>query len=136
MVALTSDRSTPERLPGRNFTLLAAAAKVFYAGAIVAIDTATGYATPGATSTTLRGLGRVRRTLSSPATPGAVSVEYERGLFRYANSTAGDLITRADIGATAFLVDDQTVAKTNGTNTRSAAGIIRDVDDLGVWVEF
>lgn len=136
MVALTQDRGTLERIAARNFSIPAAASKVFYAGAILALDTATGYGTPGATATTLRGLGRVRRAVTSPATPGTVNVEYERGLFRYSNSSAADLITRADIGTTAYMVDDQTVAKTNGSNTRSAAGIIRDVDDLGVWIEF
>jgi hypothetical protein len=34
------------------------------------------------------------------------------------------------------VVDDQTVAKTNGSSSRSVAGIIRDVDADGVWVEF
>jgi hypothetical protein len=135
MTALAKDRSTPAR-DGRDFAIPAAASKTFYAGAILCVSTATGYGTPGATATTLRGLGRVKAQVTSPASDGAVSVEYERGCFRYANSASGDLITRADIGATAYVVDDQTVAKTNGTNTRSAAGVIRDVDDLGVWIEF
>jgi hypothetical protein len=33
------------------------------------------------------------------------------------------------------VVDDQTVAKTNGSSTRSVAGIVRQVDSDGVWVE-
>jgi hypothetical protein len=33
-------------------------------------------------------------------------------------------------------VDDQTVAKTDGSTTRSVAGIVRGVDTDGVWVEF
>ena len=51
------------------------------------------------------------------------------------NSAAGDAITRAEIGDVCYIVDDETVAKTNGTSTRSAAGTIRDVDAQGVWVE-
>jgi hypothetical protein len=35
-----------------------------------------------------------------------------------------------------FIVDDETVAKTNGSSTRSVAGICRGVDAQGVWVEF
>ena len=135
MAALTKDRDTPARRGG-TLSVPAAASKTFYAGAIACISTATGYATPGATATTLRGLGRVVAQVTSPGSDGAVRVSIERGCFRFANSADADLITRADIGATAYIVDDQTVAKTNGTNTRSAAGIIRDVDDLGVWVEF
>ena len=33
-----------------------------------------------------------------------------------------------------YVVDDETVAKTNGTNTRSRAGVVVDVDAQGVWV--
>ena len=54
--------------------------------------------------------------------------------FQFANSTAADLITRADIGNTAFIVDDQTVAKTDNSAARKAAGKIIDVDAGGVWV--
>lgn len=39
------------------------------------------------------------------------------------------------MGADCFIVDDQTVAKTNGTNTRSRAGIVAAVDADGVWVQ-
>ncbi len=134
MTALTQDRDTPERR-GSDFSIPAAASKTFFGGALVCVNAA-GYGTPGATATGLRGLGRVRRPLTSPATAGAESVDYERGCFRFANSASTDLITRADIGATAYVVDDQTVAKTDGSATRSPAGIIRDVDAKGVWVEF
>ena len=48
---------------------------------------------------------------------------------------AGDLIAQADVGADCYIVDDQTVAKTNGTNTRSVAGKIIAVDADGVWVK-
>jgi hypothetical protein len=34
------------------------------------------------------------------------------------------------------LVDDQTLAATDGAGTRSEAGDIYDVDDDGVWIEF
>lgn len=134
MTALAKDRNTPAR-DARDFAIPTAASKTFYAGSLLCVD-ANGYGTPGATATTLKGLGRVKRQVTSTAVAGADTVEYERGCFRFANSADADEITRADIGATAYVVDDQTVAKTNGTNTRSAAGIIRDVDDLGVWIEF
>ncbi len=58
-----------------------------------------------------------------------------RGCFRFANSAAADLIALADIGADCYVVDDQTVAKTSASNTRSIAGKVRDVDAAGVWVE-
>ena len=65
-----------------------------------------------------------------------MSVNYRPGVFRVGNSSAGDAITKADIGAACYIVDDQTVAKTSGTNTRSPAGIVDGVDSLGVWVRF
>ena len=53
----------------------------------------------------------------------------------FANSSAGDLITIADIGKACFIVDDQTVAKTDGTGTRSRAGIVDGIEASGgVWV--
>lgn len=133
MVALTQDRDTPSRA-GRDFEIQAAPSLTFYAGGILALNAA-GLGTPGATATTLKPLGRIKERVVTNATD-AVNVRFERGVFRYANSTAGDLITAADIGSSAWMVDDQTVAKTNGSNTRSVAGIIRAVDALGVWVEF
>jgi hypothetical protein len=66
----------------------------------------------------------------------AVSVKVRRGIFRFGNSTAGDLIARSEIGKQVFVVDDQTVAKTNNAGARPVAGICFDVDALGVWVEF
>lgn len=133
MVALTQDRDTPFRA-GRDFEIQAAPNLTFYAGGILALNAA-GLGTPGATATTLKALGRVKERVVSNATD-PVTVKYERGVFRFSNSTAGDLITAAEIGSNAWMVDDQTVAKTSGSNTRSVAGIIRAVDALGVWVEF
>jgi hypothetical protein len=40
----------------------------------------------------------------------------------------------AEVGAVCYLVDDETVAKTSGTNTRSRAGYVVDVETAGVWV--
>jgi hypothetical protein len=62
-------------------------------------------------------------------------VRIQRGCFRFANSTAGDAITNADRYADCYIVDDQTVAKTDGTGTRSVAGKVVDVDSIGVWVQ-
>jgi len=134
MAALTEERNTGRR-SGDVVTLPAAAAKKFYAGSLVARDSS-GNATPGAVSTTILGVGRCRETVDNTAgSAGAVSVPIEKGIFRFANSTAGDLIATADIGNNCYIVDDQTVAKTNGTSTRSVAGKIHDVDAQGVWVD-
>lgn len=135
MAALTAERDTIER-NGSNLNLPAAAAKKFFGGSLVARD-GSGNATPGATATTLLGQGRAKETVdNSGGAAGDLTVEIEKGIFRFGNSASADLITRADIGNDCYIVDDQTVAKTNGTSTRSVAGKIFDVDSLGVWVKF
>ena len=134
MAALAADRNTP-RAEGDVKSLLMSASLI-YAGAIVCRN-ATGYATKGAVATTLIGVGRAdERVDNASGAAGDKRIRVRTGVFRYLNSAAGDLITIADIGKSAYIVDDQTVAKTNGTNTRSIAGFVFDVDDVGVWVEF
>lgn len=129
---MTAPRNTQER-DARTFDFARAAAVTLWPGRIGCLN-ASGLATPGATATTLKAVGRVVRQYTDDA--GNVRVEMERGCFKYANSAAGEAIANADYGAQVFIVDDQTVAKTNGTNTRSVAGICRGVDADGVWVEF
>ncbi len=137
MPALTQDRDTQRRAGKKGSGPVAAATKIF-AGSIVCAQTGAAFLTKGATSTTLRGIGVAEETVDNSAgAAGALNVPYDRdGWFRFANSSAGDRITLADVGADCFIVDDQTVAKTNGTNTRSVAGKVRDVDASGVWIEF
>ena len=134
MPALTAGRQTARR-SGDLLTLPVAASKICYGGGLACRD-ASGNATPGATATTLKALGAFRETVyNATGSAGAVNVEIEKGIFRFANSAAGDLIARADIGNDCYIVDDQTVAATHGTNTRSVAGKIFDVDAQGVWVD-
>jgi hypothetical protein len=135
MAELDADRNTVSR-SGDMRTLLCAAGKKFYKGAIAAVNAA-GYATPGATATTIRGLGRCEDYKDNSAgLDGALSVTVMTGTFSFGNSAGADEITRADIGKDCYIVDDQTVALTDGTGTRSIAGKIFDVDENGVWVKF
>lgn len=135
MTALATDRRTPERSGDRREPAVKGSTLI-YAGAIVAMG-ADGYAVPMSTATTLKGIGRAQeRVDNSSGADGAETVRVDRGIFRYANSAAADEITAADIGNDCYGVDDQTVAKTDGTSTRSVAGTIFDVDAQGVWVEF
>lgn len=133
MTALAADRDTP-RKDGKLFSFPIKAAKKIYRGAIVVLTG--GYAEPGATALNLTAVGRANDTVDNSAgADGDLNVPVERGVFRFANSAAGDAIALSDVGSTCYIVDDQTVAKTDGTGTRSAAGTIRDVDAAGVWVE-
>lgn len=133
-MALTADRNTPYR-EGKLEGHPVLAATTIYGGSLVCLNAA-GWAVPGATDTTLIAVGRAEfRADNSAGANGDLTVEVRRGVFRFKNSSAGDAITRAEIGDTAYIVDDETVAKTDGTGTRSAAGTIRDVDAQGVWIE-
>lgn len=133
---LTADRNTVSR-KGDDFEFPVKAATKIYAGSIVAIDSANAYATKGAASTTLKAAGVAQELADNTSgADGAINVKVRRGVYRFANSAAGDAITLAELGADCYIVDDQTVAKTNGTGTRSVAGKVRDVDAAGVWVEF
>lgn len=135
MAALTADRLTPRR-DGKRVSLPVAASTRLYAGSLVCLN-ATGYATKGAISTTLKAVGvAVEAADNSGGANGAINVEVERGTWRFGNSSGGDLIALADVGSVCYVVDDQTVAKTHNGNTRSVAGTVRDVDAAGVWVEF
>ena len=134
MPALTADRPTPKRT-GKHLSLPVAAATRIYAGALVCVNTSN-LAVNGATSATLKAAGVAKEQVDNTAgAAGDLRIEVERGTFQFANSAAGDLIALQDIGSTCFIVDNQTVAKTNGSSTRSAAGVVRDVDASGVWVE-
>ncbi|WP_048646597.1 hypothetical protein [Nitratireductor soli] len=134
MAALTEDRNTPQALGDMREGLMAAATTIF-AGAIV-MRNAAGHLTRGATATGLVGVGRAETRAVNAGSAGDASAKYRPGIFRFANSAAADEITISEIGTPCFAVDDQTVAKTDGTGTRSIAGFVDHVDAQGVWVRF
>lgn len=133
--ALTADRDTPRR-DGKQMSLGVATLKKIYAGSLV-MRNASGYATPGAVATGCIGLGRAAEQVDNSAgLDAALAIQIDQETFRFANSADADLITIADIGNICYIVDDQTVAKTDNGGTRSIAGRIHDVDSSGVWVDF
>jgi len=133
MSALTADRNTPER-DAVLFVMPVAASTHVYAGGMGAID-ADGYIVPASADATLTVVGRLEEEVdNSHGSDGDLSVRVRRGLFRFANSSATDEIPLADVGAPAYVVDDQTVAKTSNSWARPVAGEIMFVDDTGVWV--
>lgn len=133
MTAMTENRSTPQLAAGDRVGLLGASQAIFQ-GALL-MRNVSGHIIEGATATGSFGVGRAEEAVSS-TTAGVTNQRFREGIFRYANSAAGDLIATADIGTVCYIVDDQTVAKTSGTNTRSPAGVVVDVDANGVWVRF
>lgn len=134
MAQLTADRNTP-RFEGDERVGGLAASQTIFAGAIL-MRNAAGYLTEGATATGSFGAGVALERKANAGAAGAEVIRYRPGIFRFANSASGDLIAATDVGAVCYIVDDQTVAKTSGTNTRSPAGVIDAVDANGVWVRF
>lgn len=133
MTAATKNRNTPHRL-GLSYGLSVAAATECFAGTIAVIN-ATGFVEPGTTATGLTAAGVFDYYQDNKeGADGDQVVEVKRGNFHFANSAGADEITAADIGQVCYIVDNQTVAKTDGTATRSPAGIVDDVDGGGVWV--
>lgn len=133
MTALTEGRNTKRR-DGDQFRAPVAAAVCCYEGGIAVRDSA-GNVKPGVTGTGLVAVGIFTgRADNSAGLAGAINADYARGVFGFANSAAADEITKAEIGDVCYIVDDQTVAKTSGSNQRSPAGIVADLDALGVWV--
>lgn len=136
MTALAADRTTPKRIAQR-LSLPVAASSLIYAGALVCVNSS-GFAVKGSTSTTLKAAGVAQQRVDNSAgADGALRIEVDRaGAHLFANSAAGDAITLADLGASVYIVDDQTVAKTSGSSSRSIAGKVVDVDASGVWIAF
>jgi hypothetical protein len=133
-MALTADRDTVKR-EGKLTNYPVSAAVRHYTGGMAIIDPATGGCRPGRTAVGDIAVGRCNQGVDNSAgLIGAQRVEVEHGTFRFNNSGGGDAITLANVGADCFIVDDERVALTNGGATRSRAGIIMDVDALGVWV--
>jgi hypothetical protein len=142
MAAATTGRRTKQMLGTFTFPMNypVKANEVLIAGCMAMVD-ASGRAVSAATATGAIGAGRVKtnggldRWDATGLADGALKAEIEEGIFKFANSAAGDLIAVSEIGKKCYIVDNQTVAKTNGTSTRSPAGIVRQVDSDGVWVE-
>lgn len=133
MPPLTADRNTPWKDTDLVPVPMAANAKI-HAGALV-VANATGFAASGSTAATLTYIGRAEQFADNTGgADGDKTVLVRRNkAFRWKNSGA-DPVTQAELLKPCYIVDDETVAKTNGGNTRSAAGKVIQIDADGVWV--
>lgn len=124
MASLTADRNTKRR---EGVLLGLEAAEEIFAGAMVSVDSS-----GKAVAATADGNDCVGVAQHHAASGEQVRVR--RGVFNFADSAGS--ISRTDIGATAYVVDDHTVKKTLAENeTAATAGIVWDVDADGVWVK-
>jgi hypothetical protein len=132
-MALTGDRRTPIRADKELHSFGVKGATKIWAGALVVLNA--GFAVGGSTAIGLIAVGRAEHYVDNSAgANGDLQIKVRAGIFQFANSASTDLIAITEIGSDCYIVDDQTVAKTNGSNTRSVAGKVVGVDAQGVWV--
>ena len=148
MAALTKENPITRYGSELNDSPLAlgvAANTVIYQGALVVL--VGGFASNAVVGVNLPVLGVAKSTYDNrtganriypglaagDGTAGNIIGEFLKGTFVFANNP-GELIVAADIESLAWILDNQTVAKTNGGSTRSAAGKIRAVTPDGVAV--
>lgn len=125
-MALSRPRNTPRRDPEfREFVVPAGVTA--HQGGLAVLD-ATGAVKPGSTALNLTAVGMFENSAVAGET-----VRVRRGCFCFSNSGT-DPVDATSVGKDVFIVDDETVAKTNGTNTRSRAGTCFAIDAAGVWV--
>ena len=134
MTATTNERDTQERR-GDTEQYPLAAGFASLKGTIAVLQN--GYLTAGVTATGLVAVGRFNKSISNASgLAGAMSAPINRGKFRWFNSSGADLITQANVGVDCYIVDNQTVALTSGSGTRSRLGKIMGVEANGdVWVQ-
>jgi len=131
-MALTQDRDTPRR-DGQTFMPLVAADTRIFAGSIVGM-TATGHAVPAGGSDAVGILGVAAEGVDNRNDPeGARFIAVRRGVFAFKQS--GQAITKGHYGKPVTAIDDETVALVTDA-AQLVAGVIRDVNSDGVWVEF
>jgi hypothetical protein len=133
-MALAADRNTLAKRQGVMTTVLLAADAVIYSGALVCLNTA-GYAVAGVNTANFVCVGRAFDAGDNTGgDAGDVEIRVQRGVYKWANATAGDAVTQAEIGRNVYVSDDQTVTKTAGNGV--VAGIATELDaDGGVWVD-
>lgn len=143
MTALSLERMTKFAgvIPTRG-TFGIKANKRIFKGGLVGLDSA-GRAMPGDTIAAgcLAAVGKASATYDNRTgselggAADAVDVEVEYGVFAFVSATGGgDDIAADDVGKVCYVVDDATVALTNGTDTRGIAGFITEVRDGQVFV--
>lgn len=133
-MALSRERNTTSIGDGLVREVGVKANVIIYNGGLVVQDA--GLAAPGRTAATLVALGKAEGTVDNTGgADGAKRVRIKRGVHGFKN-LSGDPVVAADVGKDCYVVDDETVAKTSGGNTRSLAGRVFSIDGDTVFVDF
>lgn len=108
---------------------VAASTEIFQGSAVVLNG---GYLEPATTATGLVSVGVAIEHVNNTGADGAVRCKAIQSIWRFANSASSDEIAADDRGALCYWVDDDTVALTDDTGSRSVAGTIYDVTADGL----
>lgn len=134
-MALSADRKTQQMGASPLPELLNFPVKTgvtIYAGALVAVESATGYLLPVTAAAGLIVVGRAEKYVAAGASAsGTYTCNVRPGCFKWVNKST-DALADTEIGTGCYGYDDQTVCKTGGS--KSPAGIVVKVDSDGVWV--
>ncbi len=134
MAALSASRI--KQFEKMSSVSLAGKTEQVYQGGIACFDTSTGLVAKAFASTTLHPIGTYADDQNT-ASGGNVLVKLfnEVTIHWFTNDTTHPVVA-ADIGGLCYLLDDQTVADTDLTNTLSVAGRVWKIDSVkGVGVE-
>ena len=105
------------------------------AGALIALDA--GFVVSASEKVGLIALGIAEETVDNTiGLDGSLFVKVRQGTFLVFDLGGADAIVQADVGKDLYLVDDQTVSKSDGGGKRSRAGHLMGVEPGGmVWVQ-
>ena len=130
-----AERNTPRRSGGYEYVEaydVAAATKI-EAGKLVMLN-AGGNALEGQKAAGLICVGRCEETVDNSAgAAGDLKVRVRTGIFRWNNDVAGAALTKANIGDTVYVEDDETVRSDSNANGQKVGRLIA-VDAQGAWV--
>ena len=105
-----------------------------YEGTLVSQLTATGMCVPGSTASSGRAIGvAMHESDNSAGSDGdTILAMMSDRIFLFANGTSTDAFSDASlIGATAYMIDDHTVADNDSSASRQIAGIFYGMDPSG-----
>jgi len=104
-------------------------------GGLIALDA--GFVVPASEKVGLIALGIAEETVDNrDGLDGDLWVKVRQGSFLLFDVGGGEALARIDVGHDVFLVDDQTVGKTDGGAKRSRAGKLMGIEPDGmVWVQ-
>lgn len=136
-MALSADRNTAKMDGGVMPALIGYPVKTgvtIYRGALVGIDTTTGYLVPVTAAATITIVGASDAYVAAgAAASGAYSCNVRPGVHKWKNSSVA-ACAQAHVGTMVYGEDDETISQTSQGGTLSQAGILTKVDADGVWV--